>query len=64
MQQQQLRNGADEVFYVVKVNGVPVSGKIADRAVAETVKIQLPAEQQSMAIVETVTQSGQTVLLG
>lgn len=62
--QQQLRDGVNEVFFVVKVNGVAVSAKISDRAVAESVRLQLPAEQQSMAVVETVTQSGQSLLLG
>jgi len=61
---QNLMDSENQVLFVVKVNGVAVSSPVAVRSVAETIKLQLPPEQQSLAVVETVTQSGQNLLLG
>lgn len=59
-----LAGDMNQIFYVVKVNGVAVTAKTSDRHVAESQKAQLPPESQAVAIVEAVTESGNQMLLG
>lgn len=59
-----LAGDMNQIFYVVKVNGVAVTAKTADRHVAEAQRAQLPPESQSVAIVEAITENGSQMLLG
>jgi len=54
----------DVVYYVVKVNGVPVSTTFTERMMAEMAKNNLPEEQKMIAEVVPVTTEGKQVLLG
>ena len=59
-----LANDENQVFYVIKVNGVVVSAQFTDRAVAESQRATMPPEAQASSIVEAVTHDGKQVLFG
>jgi hypothetical protein len=54
----------DVVYYVIKVNGVSVSGNFTEQMAAELAKNNLPEEQKMLAEVVPVTAEGKQVLLG
>jgi hypothetical protein len=54
----------DVVYFVVQVNGVPVSTRFSERMMAEMAKSNLPEEQKMIAEVVPVTTDGKQVLLG
>jgi len=54
----------DVVYYVVQVNGIPVSTRFNERMMAEMAKNGLPEEQKMIAEVVPVTTDGKQVLLG
>lgn len=62
--EQILNAGADQVQYVIKVNGVAISSPFGDRTVAEMARNNLPEEQKVLAEVVAVTTDGQQVLFG
>lgn len=59
-----LLNDGTVMYYVLKVNGKTVSPPVADRYALEQYRVALPADQQVLAEVVTVTQQGQELLLG
>ena len=59
-----LYNDDSKVFYVIKVNGVPVSGVFENATIAEFEKTKLPSETQELAEVVAVTKDGKQVLFG
>ena len=64
MEEQRLNDDVNTVQYVLKVNGVPVSGNFTDRTACEMAKNSLPEEQRMLAEVSLVTTDGQQVLFG
>jgi len=62
--EQILNDEVSTVEYILKVNGVPVSGKFTDRTACEMAKLSLPEEQRMLAEVVTVTTDGKQVLFG
>lgn len=52
----------NEVYYVIKVNGVEISTKFTDKLVAEMARNNLPEEQRLLAEVISVTTDGKQVL--
>lgn len=52
------------VKYMVVVGGVPVSGQLPTRHVAEATILSLPIDQQSLAEIKIVTTTGAELLLG
>jgi hypothetical protein len=61
---QLLNDEVNTVEYVLKINGVEVSGKFADKMACEMAKINLPEEQRMLAEVVPVTADGKQVLFG
>jgi hypothetical protein len=59
-----ITDSVDQIYYVLTVNGTPVSAKFTNAMLAEAQRNNLPAEQQNMAVVETVTDEGKQLLLG
>ena len=62
--EQQLNDQMNTVQYVLKVNGVPVSGNFDDKTACEMAKLGLPEEQRMLAEVVIVTTDGKQVLFG
>jgi beta-galactosidase/beta-glucuronidase len=59
-----ITNGGDVTYYVVRVNGQPVSGQKNSRMVAEMEIQHLPPDQQALAEVVAVTAEGKELLFG
>lgn len=59
-----ITDSGDVVYYVVKVNGVEVSKRFAERMMAEMAMHDLPAEQNMTAEVVSITTNGDQLLLG
>lgn len=59
-----IMDNTDAVYYVLKVNGVVVSGRFGQAMMAEMAKNNLPEEQRMLAEVVPVTEDGKQVLLG
>lgn len=62
--EQLLNDEVNTVQYVLKVNGIPVSGNFNDKTACEMAKINLPEEQRMIAEVVLVTTDGKQVLFG
>jgi hypothetical protein len=52
------------IKYIVVVNGVPISGQLPTKRIAEATILTLPITQQSIAEIRVVTTSGTELLLG
>ena len=61
---QLLNDEVNTVEYVLKINGVEISGKFADKTACEMAKLNLPEEQKMLAEVVAVTHDGKQVLFG
>ena len=61
---QLLNDEVNTVEYVLKVNGVAVSGTFTDKMACEMAKLNLPEEQRMLAEVVPVTSDGKQVLFG
>ena len=61
---QLLNDEVNTVEYVLKINGVEVSGKFTDKTACEMAKNNLPEEQRMIAEVVTITTDGKRVLFG
>lgn len=57
-------NNNEQVYYVVRVNGAPITQPVASLQLAEMEKMKLPNEQQQLAEVVPVNASGQQMLFG
>ena len=64
MQQTILASDQNQVFYVLKVNGVEVTARFNNPTIAESQRAMLPTAQQNVAIMETITANGNQMLLG
>lgn len=64
MEEQRLNDDVNTVQYVLKVNGVPVSGNFTDRTACEMARNNLPEEQRMLAEIALVTTDGKQVLFG
>ena len=59
-----LREVETSQYFVVKVNGTPVSKPLHTRMLAEQHLLSLPVESQHTAEIITVNRNGQELLLG
>ncbi len=59
-----ITDNGDVVYYVVRVNGAEVSKRFAIRMMAEMAMHSLPAAQNMIAEVVSITTNGDQVLLG
>ena len=50
------------VQYAVKVNGAIVASNLPSKQIAENVIFNLPPDQRAIAIIETMTATGQILL--
>ena len=57
-------NETKKTYYVLKLDGRPISGNFESPTLAEMEKSKLSAEDQKRVVVEQVTDSGQQVLFG
>lgn len=64
MEEQRLNDDVNTVQYILKINGVPVSGAFFERTACEMAKNNLPPEQRMLAEVTLVTTDGKQVLFG
>lgn len=55
---------SEQVFYVIRVNGVNKTTKFNSRVIAEMEIKNLPDEEKAIAEVVTVTADGSDLLLG
>lgn len=55
---------ADDIFYVIKVDGKIVSQKFTSKEAAELSLNNLSQEEKQQAIIETITSDNKQLLLG
>ena len=57
-------NEEQKVYYVLMVDGKPISGKHESLTLAEMAKLNLPDEKQLLVEITQVAENGQQILRG
>lgn len=55
---------SNQEYYIIKVNGKPVSPRYGSRLIAESERLKLDEPQRSVAEIVPVTEDGKDILFG